>query len=112
MTYTVADNDIPQNHLVEVKGFLFRDQSGQVVLSNTPNMRSCCVGKESIAQLYLKGEFPDQLPSQMTVIRGKLNEKTLEDASIVSGSSYGLTLFLLIPMLIFILSNQLLRKRQ
>lgn len=106
-----------ENTPIEVRGFLFRDQNGQVILTDTPHIRSCCVGKEDVAQLFLSGEFPETLPTQIAVVRGMLNmdgTKSLEEASIVNtSSSLGLMFFLSLPLLLLllILASRFLKRR-
>jgi cytochrome oxidase assembly protein ShyY1 len=102
------------NQHVEVRGYLYRDPKGQVILSDTPNMRSCCFGKAEIRQISLAGEFPEELPNQVASVEGELKvagKPYLENAKITSSShSYGLWIMMGVPLAI--LAFLFLRKRR
>lgn len=80
------------NQSVELKGYLYRDSEGAVVLTDTPNLKSCCVGKPEVFKIYLSGSFPEKLPVQLSVVRGNLQGNNLEEAELISSSGPGASL--------------------
>ena len=58
-----------QGQDVRVRGFLYTNDQGDVVLSSVPNLKTCCVGKSKhvTKQIYLSG-LPDAKPSSSAVL--------------------------------------------
>lgn len=92
--------ELYENKAVEIRGFLYRDSEGQFFLSDVPNLHSCCILKAN--HLLLHGEFPEALPKQVTVIQGILKPHSLEEAKIITHTTfpYGLLLFLIVPFML------------
>ncbi len=66
----------------ELRGYLYRDSEGNVVLADVPNLKSCCLG--NVSKVYVSGSFPEKLPAQMSTVKGTLEGERLVDAELVS----------------------------
>lgn len=75
-----------KNEQTDLRGYLYRDSEGNVVLTDTPNLKSCCVGKPEVSKIYLSGSFPEKLPVQLSTVKGTLQGETLLNAELVSSS--------------------------
>jgi hypothetical protein len=65
---------LPDNNgLVTLRGFLYKTTNGSWVLSQEPNLKSCCVGAQSkvMKQIYLFGELPDVASSAVAEVTGR-----------------------------------------
>lgn len=60
---------------VELKGFLFQASDGRWILADTPNLKTCCIGKSD--QLTLLGDFSDQTINAPLTVKGTLVEKNI-----------------------------------
>jgi len=107
---TILPLDVKENQTVEVKGFLYRDAQGEIVLTDTPNLKSCCVGKPEVSKIYLSGSFPEKLPVQLAVVRGILKGNTLSDAKMVSSAGSGGIIF--VGLFFVALTAYFLKKRR
>lgn len=97
----------------ELRGYLYRDSEGNVVLTDTPHLKSCCVGKPEVSKIYLSGSFPEKLPVQLSVVRGTLKGVNLEDAEIVSSAgSSGVSLFIFAGIFLAAITAYFLKKRR
>lgn len=81
------------SHTIELKGYLYRDSEGRVVLTDTPNLKSCCLGKTDVSKIYLSGNFPEELPVQLSTVKGTLHGESLLEAEIVSSAGSGGVVF-------------------
>lgn len=98
---------------IELRGYLYRDSEGNVVLTDTPNLKSCCVGKPEVSKTYLSGSFPEKLPVQLSVVRGTLKGENLLDAEIVSSAgSGGVSLFIFAGIFLAAITAYFLKKRR
>lgn len=96
---------------IELRGYLYRDSNGNIVLTDTPNLKSCCVGKPEISKIYISGSFPEKLPVQLSVVRGILKGENLEEAEIVSSSGSGASLIIAGLILVLIIAYFLKKHR-
>lgn len=68
---------------VSLRGFITKDLEGHWVLLDKPNVKSCCVGKES-ARIRVEGEIPEGISNSIAVlVEGDLHESRLTNARIV-----------------------------
>ena len=96
----------------ELKGYLYRDSEGNVILADTPHLKSCCVKKPEVQKVYLSGSFPEKLPVQLATVRGTWNGKTLEEVEIISSAgSGGFSLFILAGIFLVAITAYFLKKR-
>ena len=102
--------DLKETWQSELKGYLYRDSDGNVVLTDTPNLKSCCVGKPEISKVYLTGSFPEKLPVQLSTVKGTLSGNTLLEAELVSSSGSGATLALAGILLVALIAYFLKRR--
>ncbi|MFN0064630.1 MAG: hypothetical protein ACKVOH_00150, partial [Chlamydiales bacterium] len=58
----------------QIKGFLFATSDGKWVLSQEPNLKTCCVGKptKSESQIFLEGDFFEYPQNRVLVCQGFL----------------------------------------
>lgn len=80
------------NH--EISGFLVKDNQGACFLAETPQVRSCCLGKGKVAEIELENlVVADPLPLHAVVLRGTIerNESrmTLKNSEFVESSRSG-----------------------
>lgn len=63
-----------QGGFTTLRGFLYSDGDGGWILSDEPNLKSCCVGSTSkvMRQVYLEGDFTDSNPGVVVAIKGDL----------------------------------------
>jgi hypothetical protein len=78
-----------QGNTIKVRGFLFRGDAGQWVLSSEPNLKSCCVGKESKRdkQILLDGQYEEGMINQVVEVEGRFENTSpwrIESARVVS----------------------------
>lgn len=99
-----------EKQLIELRGYLYRDSEGNVVLTDTPNLKSCCVGKPEVSKIYLSGSFPEKLPVQLSIVKGKLDGEHLLEAEIVS--SAGSIGIIFTGLFLFAITAYFLKKRR
>lgn len=87
--------------MIQIRGFLYQLPDGHLILASQPDLKSCCLGKESLLkqQIFVQGDFK---PSAYAVtLEGKLKIVpqydsngqliqwyVLEEARLVSSSSF------------------------
>ncbi len=76
---------VPQPVLV--RGFLYQRESGEWVLLNTPNLKSCCLDTQPL-KIHVEGEFtPPPTEGVAVLLEGELHkhreELTLKNAQLV-----------------------------
>lgn len=49
-----VDAAIYDRQIVEVRGFLYQNSEGQLVLANQPNLKSCCVGSQALIRQQIR----------------------------------------------------------
>lgn len=99
--------------LVKVRGFLYSNENKEWLLSQEPNVKSCCVGKLA-NPLFLSGSFNDNLINQVVEVEGMLTLHDhyfwLQNATLINKEKdYHSTVFLSIAVM-GIASLVLLRK--
>jgi hypothetical protein len=99
------------NQQIELRGYLYRDSEGNVVLTDTPNLKSCCVGKPEVSKIYLAGSFPEKLPVQLSIVRGTLQGENLLEAELVSSSGSGASL-IIAGLFLAVITAYFLKKRR
>ena len=73
---------------VALRGFLYRDSSGQLILAHEPNLKSCCIGKKEKQVLVFTSQNVQQVPK---------NAITLQGEFVVNGSNLSLKNAKLLP---------------
>jgi hypothetical protein len=73
----VSENSKEENfHQKEVylRGFLFKSEKGQWILSSEPNLKTCCIGssKKVLSQVLLEGHFQDSFVNEAVTLQGLL----------------------------------------
>jgi len=76
-----------QEGVVTLRGFLYQTPDGVWVLSQEPNLKSCCVGSDSKVkdQIYLFGELPESPPNTVAEVTGvfRLSQKHMENGQFI-----------------------------
>lgn len=67
---TAEQAGIYQNRLIQVRGFLYHLPSGELILADQPNLKSCCIGSKHLAehQIQIKGNI--SLQSNAVTLQG------------------------------------------
>lgn len=99
-----------KNKQIDLKGYLYRDLEGNIVLTDTPNLKSCCVEKPEVSKIYLSGSFPEKLPVQLSTVRGRLSGDNLLEAKLVS--SAGSMGIIFIGLFLVAITAYFLKKRR
>lgn len=90
-----------ENKSLEVRGFVYRGEEGNFFLSDTPNVRSCCLHK--VTKLQMDGKF-EEIPKQAVSVNGKLvmkGQPILMEAKLQASPS--LTPLLWLPAVLILL---------
>lgn len=95
---------------ITVNGFLYRNPESYTILSDKPNIRSCCVGKDPHSSIFLTGHFPERLPLNVVEVRGILHDRTLENAQIVNEGASTWPVFIAVGFLL--IAFQLYRRKR
>lgn len=66
-----------QDESVQLRGFLYQTSGGEWILSDEPNLKSCCIGKgpKASKQVFLAGKESTFLPYQVINLEGALAMK-------------------------------------
>lgn len=77
---------LPQ--VISIRGFLYQNASGQWLLLNAPNLKSCCLAQQTV-QIHVEGEsLPSPTPGTALLLTGELHQHqgtyTLKKAHIVA----------------------------
>lgn len=71
--------------VVEIRGFLYEDKQGKKILSNEPNLRTCCVGAKSKRkkQILVTGKIGSFSPQYPITLQGLfyIAEEAKEDGN-------------------------------
>ncbi|MCP5469645.1 MAG: hypothetical protein H7A36_03975 [Chlamydiales bacterium] len=78
------------------KGFIYKHE-GEWVLAEEPNLKTCCLRKESL--LILEGDFSKTTPFQAYTVKGTLSEGRLVDAHVTEGGSFPLVSLLVLVLI-------------
>lgn len=72
---------------VRMRGFLYRDAQGNVVLAREPNLKSCCVAAphKLSEQVFVQGALPEKLPKNAVTLIGRFEKE--EEKFILTGAS-------------------------
>ncbi len=97
---------------VELKGFLYKTESGKWVLAKNPNLKHCCIGKieRDKEQVFLDQEFDYAPLSRVVTLKGILesspNGYILKDAILTERKEgipfTSVTLFFTMALLLFV----------
>lgn len=65
----------PYPQEVIMRGFLYRTQSGDLVLASEPNLKSCCVGAKhkSKQQIFVEGDVGNPEAGEVYLLHGIFN---------------------------------------
>lgn len=78
VTFDQLDSSLEE--IVQIKGFLYEQQDGRFILASQPNLKSCCLGKESLIkqQIIVEGHF--KKVSDVVILEGilKMNPRQNE----------------------------------
>lgn len=110
----LEDAKIYNHQRVELRGFLYRNQEGELVLSHRPDLKSCCIGSKALInqQIFIHGPI---IPSSQAItlkgifqIEPKYDEKgqmiriySLKEAEIVPTKHSYWMFFLIIAICLF-----------
>lgn len=80
--------EILPNQYVEVKGFAYKKPDGDWILSDEPQLKSCCVGSFSKADSQVHFQTSSDLPKeQVIIVQGNLrlegNRYYLENSNVI-----------------------------
>lgn len=74
LTDLTASPQMYENQTVTIRGFLYRDEQGHLLLADQPHLKSCCIHKT--AHLKIEAEEPAHLnPSVVAEVTGTLTRK-------------------------------------
>lgn len=78
---SLAEAAYPQE--VTVCGFLYRTQSGDLVLAAEPNLKSCCVGGRHTVekQIYVEGDIESLKAGQVYLLQGIFTVDPFKDSA-------------------------------
>jgi hypothetical protein len=95
-----------EGELAQVRGFAYQTPQGMWILSEDPQLKSCCAGAPAKAgrQIFLAGEFTSLPKAQAIALKGTLTHREgqhyLQNASTVSdAASLWSTFFLALGIL-------------
>lgn len=100
----ITFNEMPDKEAhIQIKGFIYTTEEGEQILAEKPNIKSCCLGKNSVKKIKLIP--PVQKVSEVAMIEGDLQRKdeneivyTLINAKLVETKSTNLTHLLLLTV--------------
>jgi len=97
---------------VEMRGFLYRDTEGRVILAKEPNLRSCCVHKVRDPVLVY-GDLPEKLPTGAVTLKGKVNQdkSILNEAAIMQAEKSAVLAVIFIGAFLLLLGWGIFRVR-
>ncbi|MCE5318539.1 MAG: hypothetical protein LLG04_14405 [Parachlamydia sp.] len=78
---SLAEAAYPQE--VTVRGFLYRTQAGDLVLTGEPNLKSCCVGgaHKVEKQIYVEGDIESPKSGQVYLLQGVFTVAPKKDSA-------------------------------
>lgn len=85
---------LPSGETCEVRGFLIKNPEGVAFLVESPDVKSCCLGKKKGVEMRLDGDlFKDPLPLHAVAVQGTIdrveNQIVLRNPQLMESKSAG-----------------------